>query len=185
MVSPASKRHQQIADFLTKILGIYVEQHELGIVLSAPFQMKLDNGRESDVLFVHQENHDRLHETYLEGPADLVVEVVTPESVGRDRGDKFVEYEAGGVPEYWLIDPQREQAEFYQLNDEGRYRRMPVDDGGRYYSSVVTDFWLRVEWLWQEPLPPTEDVLLDVGDEEYAHRLIAQLRERGFLSSDE
>ena len=52
MMGPASKRHQQIADFLTKILGIYVEQCDLGTVLSAPFQMKLENGREPDVLFV-------------------------------------------------------------------------------------------------------------------------------------
>lgn len=134
---------------------------------------------------MHRENHERLHETYLEGPADLVVEVISPESVGRDRGDTFVEYEAGGVPEYWLIDPQREQAEFYQLTDSGQYRFVPMDDAGRYHSAVVTAFWLRVDWLWQEPLPPTEEVLLEVGGEEYAHRLIARLRERGVLSSDE
>lgn len=184
MMSPASKRHQQIVDFLTKILGIYVEQHDLGIVLSAPFQMKLDNGREPDVLFVREEHQSRLQDTYLDGPADLLVEVVSPESGPRDRGDKFYEYEAGGVPEYWLIDPQREQAEFYQLNDKGRYRLVPADADGRYHSAVVTDFWLRVDWLWQEPLPRTEDVLLEVGGEAYARRLIAQLRERGFLSDD-
>ena len=188
MMSPASDRHQDIVDFLISVLRPYVASYDLGWVRSAPFQMKTGPnlpGREPDILFLHKDHLSRKQETYLDGPADLVVEVVSPESGPRDRGDKFYEYEAGGVPEYWLIDPQREQAEFYQLNDEGRYRLVPVNDAGRYYSSVVTDFWLRVEWLWQEPLPPTEDVLLDVGGEEYAHRLIAQLRERGFLSSDE
>jgi len=42
MTSPASRRHQEIADFLTSVLRSFVEQHELGVVLSAPFQMKLE-----------------------------------------------------------------------------------------------------------------------------------------------
>jgi Uma2 family endonuclease len=51
----------------------------------------------------------------------LIVEIISPESSGRDRGEKFYEYEMAGVREYWLIDPQREQVEFYELNAEGRY----------------------------------------------------------------
>lgn len=58
--------------------------------------------------FVASEHLDRLKETYLDGPADLVVGIVSPDSVGRDRGEKFYEYAQGGVPEYWLIDPQLE-----------------------------------------------------------------------------
>jgi Uma2 family endonuclease len=83
--------------------------------------MKLaQSGREPDLLFVAQTNLERLKETYLDGPADLVVEIVSPEGVGRDRGVKFYEYAQGGVPEYWLIDPQTEWAEFYRL-EEGHY----------------------------------------------------------------
>jgi len=152
VVSPASTRHQDIADFLTNILRMFVTSRQLGVVLSAPFQMKLKRGREPDLLFVATEHLSRLKETYLEGPADLVVEIVSPDSVGRDRGDKFYEYEAGGVPEYWLLDPQREWAEFYQLEGE-RYRLVFQGREGEYRSRVLPDFWLRVEWLWQEPLP--------------------------------
>jgi hypothetical protein len=95
MYSLASKRHQNIADFLLKVMGTYVESHDLGMVISAPFQMKLEHGREPDVLFVASEHLDRLEETYLDGPADLVVEIVSPDSMGRDRGDKFYEYARG------------------------------------------------------------------------------------------
>ena len=49
------------------------------------------------------ERLDRVHRTYLDGPADLVVEIVSPESAGRDRGEKYYEYEAAGIPEYWLL----------------------------------------------------------------------------------
>jgi Uma2 family endonuclease len=162
MTSPASKHHQQLAGFLEKVLGIYVDQNNLGIVLSAPFQMKLENGREPDLLFVAAEHLGRLHETYLDGPADLVVEIISPESVGRDRGEKFYEYARGGVPEYWLIDPQLRWVEFYQL--EGNHYR-PAFGGaeGQYHALSVPGFWLRVEWLWQEPLPHPLSVLGEIA----------------------
>ena len=163
MTSPASKRHQQLLGFLEKVLGVFVEQHDLGIVLSAPFQMKLErSGREPDLLFVAREHLDRLRETFLDGPADLVVEIVSPESVGRDRGEKFYEYAQGGVPEYWLIDPQTESVEFYRLA-KGRYRLAFSGEEGRYKSRVLPGFWLRVEWLCQEPLPRVLDVLRELG----------------------
>ena len=152
MYSPASKQHQQIVSFLEKVLGTFVEQHNLGIVLSAPFQMKLEHGREPDLLFVAREHQNRLKETYLDGPADLVVEIVSPESVERDRGAKFYEYARGGVPEYWLIDPQIQWAEFYRLEEE-RYRMTFSGEEGEYRALTLPGFWLRVEWLWQEPLP--------------------------------
>jgi len=180
MYSPASGWHQDLVRFLASVLGTYVEVHQLGIVRFAPFQMKLKHGREPDLLFVATEHLSRLKETYLEGPADLVVEIVSPDSVGRDRGDKFYEYEAGGVPEYWLLDPQREWAEFYQLEGE-RYRLVFQGREGEYRSQVLRDFWLRVEWLWQDPLPAVEDVLLEVGGAAYAQHLIERLRSHGFL----
>jgi Uma2 family endonuclease len=156
MYSPASDQHQDLSDFLTSVLRIYVESHGLGWVRSAPFQMKTGPdlpGREPDLLFVAREHLERLQETYLDGPADLAVEIVSPDSVGRDRGDKFYEYEAGGVPEYWLIDPQRQQAEFYQRGEDEHYHPLFPDEEGRYHAQTVPGFWLRVEWLWQEPLP--------------------------------
>ncbi len=162
MYSPASKRHQNVADFLTGVMRVFVEQHDLGVVLSAPFQMKLERGREPDLLFVAREHLGRLQEVYLDGPADLVVEIVSPESVGRDRGEKFYEYARGSVPEYWLIDPQMEWAEFYRL-EERRYHLALGGRKGEYHALALPGFWLRVEWLWQEPLPKTLDVLRALG----------------------
>jgi Uma2 family endonuclease len=164
MVSPASKRHQQMVDFLLKILGIYVEVKSLGTLLSAPFQMYLAEerrGREPDLLFVAKARAHLLQETHLDGPADLAIEIVSPESRLRDRGEKLAEYEAAGVREYWLIDPEEKRADFYVLADDGRYdRRRP--EGGRYRSGVLSGFELKVEWLWAEPLPPVLSVLKEL-----------------------
>lgn len=152
MTSPASREHQEIGLFMGQTVGLYCQQHQLGQVILPPFQMKLgDSGREPDLLFVSRAHLDRLKDTHLDGPADLVVEIVSPESIGRDRGDKFYEYERAGIPEYWLIDPQTRRAEFYQLDDQGQYQLVPPDAEGVYRSAVLTGFWLRVGWLWQPP----------------------------------
>ena len=185
MTSPASRRHQDIGFFLGRVVGLYVEQQGLGRVIPPPFQMKLAlAGREPDLLFVASEHLDRLKETYLDGPADLVVEIISPESAGRDRGEKFYEYARGGVPEYWLIDPQMEWVEFYHL-EEGRYHLVFSGKEGEYRALTLPGFWLRVEWLWQDPLPVLEDVLLDVGGEVYARHLIGRLQQHGFLPPPE
>ena len=164
MVSPASDRHQDISGFVESVLRSFVQARQLGIVRSAPFQMKLaQSGREPDLLYVAQENLQRLKETYLDGPADLVVEIISPESAGQDRGDKFYEYERAGIPEYWLIDPQTKRAEFYQLTESGQYRFVPPDAEGIFCSAVLRGFWLRVEWLWQEPLPSPVRALAEIA----------------------
>jgi Uma2 family endonuclease len=165
MVSPAATKHQLIAGLLLQIMNIYAETRNLGQVLSAPFLMRLldvPSGREPDLLFVARAHLDRLKEAYLDGPADLVVEIVSPESRARDRGEKFYEYEAAGVGEYWLIDPDRQQAEFYRLGADDRYRLFTADAEGIYRSEVLPGLWLRVEWLWQEPLPKVLDVLQEM-----------------------
>ena len=185
MLSPASRLHQDVRDFLLTLLRAFVELHDLGVVLSAPFQVKLEEvrrGREPDLLFVAREHLDRLKDTYLDGPPDLVVEIVSPESVSRDRGEKFYEYAQAGVPEYWLIDPQIRWADFYRLEPEARrYRPAFGGEEGVYRSEVLPGFWLRVEWLWQDPLPPVDEALLEVGGEAYAQRVLERLRRRGFL----
>ena len=165
VLSPASLKHQDLSDFLTGIMRAYVEAHDLGRVLGAPFLMRLPElgrGREPDILFISKEHLRQLRETYLEGPADLVVEITSPESLLRDRGEKCAEYEMAGVREYWLIDPEGQRADFYLLDEEGRYRRETADEEGVFRSAVLPGFKLRVSWLWAEPLPPLIEVLREL-----------------------
>jgi Uma2 family endonuclease len=178
MTSPASAQHQYLAIFLATTLSTYVTIHDLGTVLTGPFQMKLArSGCEPDVLFVAKEHLARLQPTLLQGPADLVVEIVSDESVARDRGSKFEEYREAGIPEYWLLDPRIEQAEFYHLDERGRYQRAPVDEEGVYRSRVIPGLWLRVDWLWQQPLPSPTRALLEIDRDGYLSYFQEQLRQ--------
>jgi Uma2 family endonuclease len=156
-MSPTSSRHQEIVVFLITLLNLYISTRNLGKVYTAPYQMRLHQpprGREPDVLFVAQANLGQVTKQYLDGPADLLVEVISPESSGRDRGDKCYEYEMARVREYWLIDPQREQVEFYQLDNQGRYSLALGGHTGEYSSAVIPGLTLDVAWLWQDPPPP-------------------------------
>ena len=161
-MSPIFERHEDLSGFLKPLVRHFAEAYNLGVVRGEPFQMKPAlslPGRAPDFFFVATAHLDRLRSTYLEGPADLVVEIISPESRARDRGDKFFEYEAAGIPEYWLLDPIREQAEFYQLDPGGIYRPAALDAQGRYQSVVLPGLWLQVSWLWQTPLPPLLSIL--------------------------
>jgi Uma2 family endonuclease len=162
VLTPASNKHQDLAGFLTALVRHFAEARQVGVVRFAPFQMKTAPnlpGREPDILFIAREHLERLRDAYLDGPADLVVEIISRDSRARDRGDKFYEYEQGGVQEYWLLDYLRRQAEFYQLGADGIYRQAPLSADGSYHSAVLQGLWLKVEWLWQEPLPPLMSVL--------------------------
>jgi len=165
MTSPASDEHQDESGFLTSVLRIFVRHHRLGWVRNAPFQMKTGPnlpGREPDIVYLAPEHLDRLKRTFIDGPADLAVEIMSPESEERDRGDKFKEYATGGVSEYWLINPMQRWAEFYRL-ESGRYHTIFAGSEGVFRSEVLPGFWLKVEWLWQQPKPAELDVLRELG----------------------
>lgn len=164
---PPTIRHQDIVAFLVALLRAYVDYFRLGKVLAAPCEMRAlpeGNAREPDLFFVAQANLPRLTETRLAGPADLVIEVVSDESLSRDRADKFYEYQQAGVREYWIIDPRpgTARADFWVLDEQGRYRPTPADVDGIYRAAVVPRFWLDVAWLWQEELPDPIRVFVQI-----------------------
>lgn len=101
--------HQLILKFLFKILDAFVEQRQLGVVLFAGTRVYVEpeRFREPDVVFKFAAAHARSGKRYYEG-ADLVMEVVSDDetSRARDHEKKVTDYATGGVPEYWIVDPQ-------------------------------------------------------------------------------
>jgi Uma2 family endonuclease len=165
-MSPVSERHAMITVFLTSVMNLLVTRRRLGRLLHAPFYMRPAPelpAREPDVMFVRAENVARIQSTFLDGPADLVIEVVSPESRGRDRGEKHWEYEQGGVGEYWLIDPMRAEVELYRRSASGRFEMVSADGEGRLVSSVLEGMWLMPQWLWSDPVADPVDVLVKWG----------------------
>lgn len=145
--------HQRIQMFLGTLVNLFLNITGLGEILSAGTPMHLSDSqpaREPDLMVVLVEHRDRIREKWLEGKADIVVEIVSPESTVRDRGDKFKEYEMAGIPEYWLIDPLRRDADFWALGEDGTYISRPRDAQGRLTSAVLPGFALDAEMLWDD-----------------------------------
>ena len=161
-MSGVSAQHQDIVGFLGALLRLYAEQHSSGMALAAPFPMRLSRirrGRTPDLMFVSKERLTQLKPGFLYGAADCIIEITSPDSVLRDRGEKYAEYEAGGVREYWILDPDAKRADFFVLDAQGRYQRAAPDAEGRYESAVLPGFWINVGWLWKSFLPPVKQVL--------------------------
>ncbi len=155
-IMSVKNEHQRVVDFLNRVIGFFVEMFGLGVLRSAPYVMRTADdapGREPDLMFVTTANAARITSEQLIGPADLVIEVISDESVARDRITKFEEYEAAGVREYWIIDPRpnKQRVEFFVLDEaRHRYRPVPIGNDSVYRSSVIAGMWLNVEWLWAE-----------------------------------
>ena len=165
IMSPASRKHQQIADFLSAILRIFFRNQKFGdspsVRPSPCVSMKLPQFENPTCYLSAQQICTVSKKAISDGPADMAIEIVSPESIERDREDKFAEYEQAGIPEYWLIDPILEQAEFYILK-QGRYHLADISDG-IFRSHILPGFDLQTAWLWQTPLPNTLRVLREIG----------------------
>ena len=161
IMSPASSRHVQIATWLIRVMGDFVEDRDLGAVLGTELMIRLGRQRRRrvpDILFVARERLGLLRKNHFEGAPDLAIEIVSPDSRERDCRDKFDDYRKGGVREYWIIDPDEEELSAYALGANRRYAAIPPVDG-RVHSEVIPGFFLRPEWLWRSPLPRKADVL--------------------------
>jgi Uma2 family endonuclease len=161
--------HNDLLGFLHTLLSIYLGFTRQARLMLAGFPMRIPGGsaREPDLLIVLPEHLNRVRETYLDGIADIAVEIVSPESIDRDYRVKLEEYEAAGVPEYWLIDPRRRLAVFYTLEEadgERVYRARPLDARNRLHSAVLPGFTLDPALLWQDPLPEGAALLAILSD---------------------
>jgi Uma2 family endonuclease len=165
MPSPANLRHVDLAGFLNLVLRAFVTSRSLGVVYGPELQVRfasLRRRRVPDLLFVSTERLGILKTTEVDGAPDLIVEIVSPDSPARDWREKYLEYEAAGVREYWVVDPMSQRFEGYTLDANGRYALLEEKDG-IVRSAVLGEFFLKPAWLWQEPLPNPLDILRELG----------------------
>jgi Uma2 family endonuclease len=130
--------HQAIVTRLTAKLYEHVDAHQLGMVCVSPIDVVLDRERalvvQPDIIFI---SHDRLPivDRCVWGAPDLVVEVLSTATARRDRTTKVGWYDAYGVRECWLLDPQSDAIEVMQFGPSRRCRRFARED--RVESSVL------------------------------------------------
>lgn len=143
--SPASLEHELIFKFILNILDLYTQRNGLGIVVGSRFTMRLSESwaPEPDVMFIEKGNADRLGETFLDGPATAVFEILSPSNREDYLTKKIPGYVKMGVKEVWIIDP----VEKHVTINSGT-KRMVISDDAWAISSVINGFKIRANWLW-------------------------------------
>jgi Uma2 family endonuclease len=162
---PVSLRHDTIVGYLRELLRTYFSLKPIGRVVGQPFVMQLDvteSRREPDLQVILTTNPGQLTDTAMVGPADICIEVVSPESVARDHGEKFAEYEKAGVREYWIVDPIRESCRFNRLNEMGVYSTIIPDKEDIYQTPLLPGLQLHIPTLWLDELPGIISVVQSV-----------------------
>jgi len=134
ILAPApSPEHHRISGELYRQISNYLLDKDCE-VFSAPFDVRLLEGEERDeeILTIVQPDilvvcdKSKLDQRGLKGAPDMVIEVVSPTTAGRDRGLKRDLYERNGVREYWLVDYSNKTIEVYLLNEGNRYGKPVV-----------------------------------------------------------
>lgn len=86
-------------------------------------------------------------------PPDVAVEIVTPtpRDVRRDRVEKFDDYAAFGIRYYWIVDPEQQTLEIFELGGDGRYvRALGASEGTLTTVPGCESLTLALDELWRE-----------------------------------
>lgn len=155
MHSPDMVRHMAARRNLESLLWNHVNLYALGTVLAEKGLCVFPrNDFMPDVIFFGAEKAAALQPKQLRLPIpDFACEILSDSTASRDRGVKFRDYEAHGVREYWLVDPDAETLEQYLLRD-GAYSLEVKSGNGRVRSRAVTGFEVPIRALFD----PTENL---------------------------
>lgn len=122
--SPRTK-HQKVSMNLSSHIHAYLQTTKSGEVLCAPMDVVLSDLDviQPDILFISKKREIIITDKNIQGPPDLVVEILSDSSRKTDEIIKRKLYERHEIPEYWIIDPELETVKIYRFSGQG-YTRM-------------------------------------------------------------
>jgi len=144
--------HQYVVHQLSVALELWLRAHPGGVVLTAPFEVHLSETSrpvQPDVLFIAAWRRPEPGAPFFAGAPDLIVEVLSPNTVRTDRLVKFAAYERAKVREYWIVDPGTRSVEVYVLGDDGLYAlfgQFRAEESAR--SAILEGFSVAVSGLF-------------------------------------
>lgn len=155
-MAPIHDKHDMLFQYFVNLFGAYLELRPIGKLRVEPFVMKLPNvrsARQPDAMVILDTNPHQYTPTGMMGPADICVEIISPESIDRDYHTKKAEYEQGGVREYWIIDWIEQECNLLRLDENGAYITIKLGEEETFTSEVLPKLAIHVPTLWQAKLP--------------------------------
>ncbi|HEX5503279.1 MAG TPA: Uma2 family endonuclease [Thermomicrobiales bacterium] len=151
-MTPPSLKHQRIA--IALLSWLYRAQRAgYGYAFGAPIHVVLasDVKFEPDALFIRRGREAILTENTIQGPPDLVIEILSPSNRLHDTVVKFQAYARYGVPHYWIVDPVAELVTRYRLAGSGEYEReAELTAQDQLASPLFPDITMPVAELFQQ-----------------------------------
>jgi Uma2 family endonuclease len=146
-----TRDHQQIVWFLAQSLKSFLLPRG-GDAWFAPIRVRVadDKFREPDLVAFLDKKDPRAENEFFSG-ADLVMEVVSEGSENRERDyiRKRADYEAAGIPEYWIIDPEQQTVTVLALHD-GKYVEHAAGVSGRVGSALMAGFQIETKEVFTQ-----------------------------------
>jgi Uma2 family endonuclease len=122
-VTPSpNRKHQKVSGNLHLSIGMWLEDHPVGQIYYAPFDVifSMFDVVEPDLLYMSNERAARvLTDDNVKGAPELVVEIGSEGTRGRDETIKRRLYERSGVAEYWVVDPEIDVVRVYRRRTDG------------------------------------------------------------------
>jgi Uma2 family endonuclease len=146
LVTPAPRMgHQRIVSQLAQAFYRYLARHPVGELILSPMDVILSeyDVLEPDLIFVSNERQEIVSD-WVRGAPDLVIEILSPTTVARDRGVKLRTYARFGVKEYWIVDPDERAIEVYCLVREGYELVKAFKEPEALVSGLLPGFFLDI-----------------------------------------
>nr|WP_226905076.1 Uma2 family endonuclease [Pedobacter schmidteae] len=157
MAAPAPF-HQLVSGRLAGELCFFLK-HQRCKVYPAPFDVRFpDASKRYDSIYTVLQpdisvvcDQAKIDSRGCVGPPDIVVEILSPGNQKKELEYKFATYEAYGVREYWIVDPELQYLLKYVRNIEGVFvAGKPYDGGTEFVSDVLPGFRLNVGDLFED-----------------------------------
>ena len=147
--APIPEHQHAIVELLVPIHQ-WVRSRGSGEILPAPIGVVLDEETavQPDLVYIASEHLGIIGERGIEGPPDLVVEVLSPSTEARDRGVKMRRYAAAGIPHYWLLNLRARALEAYSLGENGYDLVGVYGPGGIFQPALFPGLEISIDSLW-------------------------------------
>jgi Uma2 family endonuclease len=170
-ISDPNARHEDVADVLCQLLIDHCQTLDLPYVPKRQKQVMTrqnpntgrQESRKADIVGFAQEEWERMRHSsssaaaYIAPP--LVIEIVSS-NWREDYEYKLDDYEALGIPEYWIVDfaglggvrfigkPKQPTVTVYQLNEEGEYQPQQFREDDPVASSILQNLNLTANQIF-------------------------------------
>jgi Uma2 family endonuclease len=149
VMSPAPRTtHQILIGEIYAMLRVAANKGGGMAILSlADVILSDDTVLQPDLLYVAKDRRSIIGDR-INGPPDLIIEVLSPKTERRDRVQKHDVYAQYGVPEFWIVDPRAQYIEFLLLEKDGYVVKQST--GGRYQSPRLPEIEIDLAAFWRE-----------------------------------